>query len=166
MLRTSYCLVGLPYSGKTYIGQKIALTNNKGFIDTDHIIKYKYNTDLNNIIRDNGIKKFINIENEVLKTIHCENTILSSGGSSVYSDMGMNHIKYTLNCDIIHLHLSFTEFNKRVTDLNKRGVINPNNLSLKELYNERINLCNYYSDININADNKMNLYNKLLNIIE
>ena len=95
MLRTSYCLVGLPYSGKTYIGQKIALNNNKGFIDTDHIIKYKYNTDLNNIIRDNGIKKFINIENEVLKTIHCENTILSSGGSSVYSDVGMNHIKYT-----------------------------------------------------------------------
>ena len=78
----------------------------------------------------------------------------------------MNHIKYTLNCDIIHLQLSFIEFNKRVTNLNKRGVINPNNLSLKELYNERINLCNYYSDININADNKMNLYNKLLNIIE
>ena len=82
---------------------------------------------------------FINIENKILSSLSFENTILSTGGSSVYSDIGMNHIKYTLNCDIIHLHLSFIEFNKRVTNLNKRGVVNPNNLSLKGLYNERIN---------------------------
>ena len=166
MLRNSYCLIGLPYSGKTYIGRKVSLTNNKGFIDTDHIIKYKYNTDLKNIINKKGIKEFMNIENGILKNIHCENTIISSGGSSIYSHLGMEHIKYTLNCDIIHLHLSFNEFNKRVTDLNNRGVINPNNLSFKELYNERIDLCNYYSNKVVDANDKTNLYKNLINIIE
>ena len=157
MFRSSYCLIGMPFSGKSYIGRSIALNKRKGFIDTDNILKYQYNKELKNIIESIGTKHFINIENSILKTLHFENSIISLGGSAVYSTQGMEHIRNTLDCEIIHLSLSFDEFNKRATDLNERGVINPNNLKIKDLYNERINLCNYHSNITLNANNKKKL---------
>ena len=44
------CFIGLPYSGKSYIGNKLFRIMNKGFIDTDNIIKSVYNKDLKDII--------------------------------------------------------------------------------------------------------------------
>ena len=164
MIRNSYCLIGLPFSGKSYLGRYVSFNKNKGFIDTDNIIKYKYNKELKDIIKEQGDKEFINIENKILSSLSFENTILSTGGSAIYSDRGMNHLKTNLNCEVIHLYLSFEEFKKRAIDLEERGVINPSNLGLKHLYDERINLCNYYCDISLNSDNKKNIL-KELNII-
>jgi len=166
MLRSSYCFVGLPFSGKSYIGKCLAINKNKGFIDTDNILKYQYNTELKNIIESIGVNKFTHFENNILKTLYFENTIISPGGSAIYCDEGINHLKNTLDCEIIHLYLSFEEFNKRAIDLNERGIINPGNLKIKDLYNERINLCNYYSDITLNADKKKNVYKELLHILD
>ena len=36
------CLIGLPHSGKTIIGKKLYKHLNKGFVDTDDIIRSKY----------------------------------------------------------------------------------------------------------------------------
>ena len=166
MIRSSYCLIGLPYSGKSYLGRSVSIYKSKGFIDTDTMFKYKYNKELKNIIKEEGDKRFINIENKILSSLSFENTILSTGGSSVYSINGMEHIKKNLNCEVIHLYLSFDEFKKRATDLESRGVINPGNLSLIEFYNERINLYNYYSDITLNATKKKDIYKDLINIVD
>tara|TARA_B100001094_G_scaffold332751_1_gene406270 strand:- start:4069 stop:4569 length:501 start_codon:yes stop_codon:yes gene_type:complete len=166
MIRNSYCFVGLPFSGKSYLGRCISFNKNKGFIDTDNMIKYKYNKDLKDIIKEKGDKEFINIENKILSSLSFENTIVSPGGSAIYSNVGMEHLKTNLNCEIIHLYLPFEEFKKRATDLEKRGVINPSNLDLKSLYDERINLCNYYSDITLYAQNKNNIYKELKIILD
>ena len=166
MIRNSYCFVGLPFSGKSYLGRYVSFNKNKGFIDTDNIIKYKYNKELKDIIKEEGDKGFINIENEILSSISFENTILSTGGSAIYSDRGMNHLKTNLNCEVIHLYLSFEEFKKRAIGLEDRGVINPSNLSLKYLYDERINLCNYYSDIVLDSNNKKIIFKELNAILD
>ena len=36
------CLIGLPTAGKTTIGKRLFQHLNKGFIDTDNIIKKRY----------------------------------------------------------------------------------------------------------------------------
>ena len=158
------CFIGLPYSGKSTFGKKLSLIKNKNFIETDLILKNNYGK-IKNIIKNKGVQKFLFLENKCALTINCDNSIISTGGSMIYNNESMCHFKYKLNCDIIHLKLSFKEFKNRVKDLEKRGVVNPNNLDLEKLYNERIELCNYYSDIIIKSDNKIKTLDLLNNYI-
>ena len=154
--------IGLPHSGKSFLGKKCADMLNKGFIETDWMIQYRYNTPLKNIIHKKGIHGFLSVENNILQTLHCYNSIISTGGSSVYSKQGMSHLKNNLHSDIIHLKLSFDEFKNRIECFHERGVVNPNQLSLEEFYKERIKLCNIHSNFTIDVNNKKKGLNELL----
>lgn len=159
------CLIGLPTSGKTTFGRILSKKLKKGFIDTDEIIKYKYNCNLKDLIDIKNQHNFLKIENNLVKSLHCENTIISTGGSMVYNFESINHIKNNLNSKIINLELSNKEFNKRKYKFINRGVINPNNLEFEEFYMERIKLGKKHSDYNIIVDNKKNALKKIIEII-
>ena len=49
------CLIGLPYSGKSILGKRLALSKKVGFIETDKMIEYAYYNPLKNLI--NGLLK-------------------------------------------------------------------------------------------------------------
>ena len=159
---SNYCLIGLPHSGKSLLGKKLSIITKKGFIETDNIIKNSYKSELLNIIDNFGESEFLKLENKIGKSLHCNNTIISTGGSMVYNVQSMNHFKYNLKSKIIYLNLSHNEFLKRIVDLKKRGVINPNKLNINEFYSERHSLCSFYSDIQINVDNFDKDLDKLL----
>jgi len=156
------CLIGLPYAGKSILGRKLALVRNIGFLETDKMLEYKYHSKLKDLIKLKGISGFLSKEDNIVQTIHCENTLISTGGSMVYNTNAIHHLKNNLNCKIIHLHLSLPEFRNRIGNLEERGVINKYGISLEELYLERIRLCNLYSDITIHADNKYDTIKRLL----
>ena len=82
----------------------------------------------------------------------------------IYNKESINHFKNNLNCKIIHLSLSLKEFKSRVDNLENRGVINPNVLTIEELYLERIRLCDINSDYIINADCKEKAFKELLEL--
>ena len=73
-----------PYAGKSYLGNLSYKIYSKGFIDTDNIIKSRYNKDLHKIIKEQGELNFLHLENKMIKTITCKNTIISTGGSIIY----------------------------------------------------------------------------------
>lgn len=159
------CLIGLPYSGKSRLGRLISENANKGFIEVDNIIKNASHTRLSNIIRNQGVNNFLKIENDIGKTIDCHNTVISPGGSMIYNKEAMDHIKLNLNCDIIHLYLTLPEFKKRIINFEERGIVNPYNLSIEELYIERIRLCEKYKDYTIFSDNKAEAYINIMKIL-
>lgn len=167
MLR-NFCLIGLPHSGKSSLGKRACRGKGMGFIDTDNLIQNKYKKPLIEIINEKGQKKFLKIENEIYNSLSCSNTIISTGGSIIYNDNSINHIKNTLNSPIIHLHLSFDEFKKRFTDIETRGIINPNNLNLEThleyFYRERILMYNSVADKLILADNKEKALKNLIKL--
>lgn len=146
------CFIGMPYAGKSYLGNLSYKIYSKGFIDTDNLIKSRYNKDLHKIIKEQGELNFLHLENKIIKTIICKNTIISTGGSVIYNKSSMDHIKNNLNADIYHLYISYDEYLKRLNKIESRGIINFKNQSLNELYTERIALYNYYSDYTINVD--------------
>ena len=148
------CLIGLPYAGKTSIGKSLYKHLNKGFVDTDDIIRSKYKTNLSEIISKYGNKKYLEIERDVIHSLHFENMVISTGGSVIYQPDTMDHLKNTLDSNIYHLFLSKQEFNKRVKDLDKRGVIIEKGQSINDLYNERIQMYSTYSDKIINVCKK------------
>jgi shikimate kinase len=121
------CLIGLPYSGKSTIGRHLSQIKNIGFIETDIMISNVCNNNLSTIIKEKGITEFLNIESKIAQSLHCENTIISTGGSMVYNDKAIYHIKNNLKSRVIHLELSLLEFKNRIHNIEERGVVNPNN---------------------------------------
>ena len=151
------CLIGLPYSGKSTFGYKLHKYIGKGFIDTDNIMKQKYNQSLSTIINKKGNQEFLKLEHNIIKSLSFNNCILSTGGSVIYNPLSMKYIKNELNCDIYHLFLTKQEFIKRIKCLNERGVIIDEGQSIEDLYNFRIKLYEKYSDYLINANNNIDI---------
>ena len=146
------CLIGMPYSGKTYLSRKLYRPFNKGLIDTDDLIKAKYNRELHEIIQSVGNEKFLNIENDIIKTIVCKNTIIATGGSVIYHESSMEHIKNILDAEIYHLYITYPEFIRRINNIQSRGVIMEPGYNYRMLYDERIELYNKYANCIINVD--------------
>jgi len=151
------CLIGLPYSGKSIIGKKLYKHLNKGFVDTDDIIRAKYKSDLPTLITKEGRTKFIEIEKDVITSLQVSNMIISTGGSVIYDSDSMNHLKDNLDSEIYHLFLSRKEFLKRSTNLESRGVIMDDNQSITDLYNDRMTLYNAYADKTVSTSREINL---------
>ena len=88
------CLIGLPYAGKSILGKRLALSKKVGFIETNKMIEYAYYNPLKNLIKLRGTSSFLYMEEKTVRTIYCENTIISTGGSMVYSIDAIHHFKY------------------------------------------------------------------------
>ena len=159
--------IGMPASGKSTIGSNI---NNWNIIETDDMIIKKENMSLSDIINNKGKKYFHNIEEEIIINLNINNnnnnkTIISTGGSVVYSDKSMNFLKE--KGVIIYLKVSFNEIHNRITlnsNISNRGILFNDNKTFEQLYNERIVLYDKYCDLYIDNDNYT--INEITNIID
>ena len=85
------CFIGMPHSGKTFIGNNLALIRNMNFTDTDYLIKEKYHKKLKTLIKEYGNERYLDIERDCileLKT-HKNNNIISTGGSAIDDRSGI-----------------------------------------------------------------------------
>ena len=151
------CLIGLPTSGKSKIGRLLYRYLNKGFIDTDEIIKLKYRSSLKDLINIHGNKQFLDIESKVTQNLIHNNVVLATGGSVIYNERNIDHIKDILHADIFHLKLSEKEFIQRMDDPIERGVVIDTGQSLKDIYKERIYYYDTFADYIIPADKTIDL---------
>ena len=84
--------------------------------------------------------------------IQAEKHIISTGGSAVYGAKAMEHLRRIGT--VVYLQLAYEELEKRLGDLQKRGVVLRPGFTLKDLYEERIPLYEKYADITIACDGK------------
>ncbi|MBQ1450935.1 MAG: shikimate kinase [Eggerthellaceae bacterium] len=145
-------MIGMPGAGKSTLGVVLAKIMNKGFIDCDLVIQGECGKTLQDIIDEEGPEGFIAVENRILSGIHPENTVISTGGSAVYSDEAMAHLA-SLG-PIVYLEISYESLVQRLSDLHERGVLLKNgvSMSLRDLYEERKPLYEQYADITVNVD--------------
>ncbi len=145
-------LTGMPGVGKSTVGVILAKELGYSFVDSDLLLQEKYHCLLKDLIRKNGVDGFIAAEAEVNASIDAERAVIATGGSAVYSEDGMRHLKNTGT--VIYLRLSFDLLEKRLGDLHNRGVILREGQTLQELYAERKILYEKYADIIIDEDGK------------
>lgn len=143
-------LIGMPSSGKSSIGKLLAEKNAMEFIDTDSIILEKAKKPLNEIVSQNGLQKFLEIQNEVLKSIDTSGCVISTGGSCIYNEEGMKHLKK--NSRIIYLKIQYDELQKRIDF--RRRFARKDSQSLIDVFNERAPLYELYSDHTIDCSGK------------
>lgn len=150
--KSNIVLIGMPSAGKSTLGIVLAKILNKDFIDADLVIQNQCDKTLQKIIDACGPEGFIQVENEVLRDLQAENSIISTGGSAVYSDEAMKHLAELGT--IVYLQISFDELLNRLHDLQERGVVLKGGIgmSLSELYEERLPLYEQYADITVDVN--------------
>ena len=150
--KTNITLIGMPASGKSSVGVVLAKRLGKKFVDTDIVIQEKYGKLLKELIEEHGDEGFREIEDEVNAGLDLDNSIISPGGSVVYGEKAMQHLKEI--SVIIYLELSYTAIKSRLGDLRERGITLKEGQCLKDLYLERVPLYEKYADITVNEMKK------------
>ena len=77
-------------------------------------------------------------------------TVVATGGSVVYSDKSMQHLKKSGK--IIFLNLSYDTMVDRIKNITTRGVVVRKGSSLKDMYNERLPMYQKWADVVIDCD--------------
>ncbi len=143
-------LTGMPACGKSTLGVVLAKTLGMKFVDTDLLIQEVENCKLQEIIDERGMQEFLRIEEKVLSEIEAENSIISTGGSAVYSDKAMKHLG-TIG-DVVYIKLSLDEIERRLNNIKTRGIAMKPGETLADLYNMRVPLYEKYADITIETE--------------
>lgn len=143
----SIVLIGMPGSGKSTVGVLLAKELVKSFIDTDLLIQEREGRPLQDIINNAGFEALRRIEEEVLLAMDCNNHVIATGGSVVYSDAAMSHLK---RCGhMVFLDVPLDELQHRVKNYATRGIAAPLGQDLAQLFAERRELYQRYADITV-----------------
>ena len=143
--KKSVILLGMPGSGKTTLGKRLAEYYSKPFADTDHVIELSEDSSLQEILNTQGYLELRAIEERTLLTVDFEDCIVSTGGSAVYSGLGMRRLK-TFGC-CIYLNVPISALNKRIENFASRGIAASKNSTLSSLFEERDPLYRRYADL-------------------
>lgn len=145
-------LIGMPGVGKSTVGVVLAKVLGYQFIDADLLIQKKMNMVLSEIIKKEGTDGFMKIENDVNASIEADRTVIATGGSVVYCEEAMEHLKSIGT--VIYLKLSLESLSKRLGNLVGRGVVLKKGQTLEHLYDERTPLYEKYADLTIDEENQ------------
>lgn len=140
-------LIGMPGAGKSTIGVLLAKRIGYNFIDSDLLIQSQENRLLKEIIAEEGLDGFREIENQVNRDIVTHRSIIAPGGSVIYCEEAMEHLKEISH--VIYLKVSYEELSKRLGDLIDRGVTLREGQSLRDLMKERSIIYEKYADFTI-----------------
>lgn len=150
--KSNIVLLGMPGSGKSTVGVLLAKRLGKRFVDTDLLIQEQEGRLLSEIIKEEGLDRFIKIENQVNASVQAENSVIAPGGSAVYGREAMEHFKEI--ADVVYLKLSYRSVARRLGDLTKRGVVFRPGQTLKAIYKERCPMYEAYADYIVECDGK------------
>lgn len=149
--RSNITLIGMPGAGKSTLGVVTAKRLGMRFVDTDLLLQEGENCLLSELIEQRGVEGFIVAENRLLAGLECERHIIATGGSAVYGEDGMEHLRSM--GPVVFLESGIEALRRRLgTDLLDRGVVMRNGSTLDDLYAERMPLYRKYADITVDTD--------------
>ncbi len=151
--RENIVLIGMPGAGKSTVGVVLAKKMGCRFVDSDLVIQEKYGRLLHELIEGLGVEGFWKIENDVNASLMAEGSVIATGGSAVYGEEAMEHLRSI--GQVVYLKLPYEEVEERLGDLNARGVTVKPGQTLRELYEERVPLYEKYAHVTIDCSGKM-----------
>ena len=152
MDKKNIVLIGMPGAGKSTIGVLLAKAMKMPFIDTDLLIQQKSNRFLQDIINNDGLESFMKIEEEVISELHVINHIIATGGSAIYSEKAITHLKE--HGILVYLDAKLYQIESRIKNISTRGIAMGKGKSLADILNHRAPLYKKFADIEINCSHK------------
>ena len=143
-------LIGMPGSGKSTVGVLLAKRIGLAFVDTDILIQEQEQATLAEIIARSSPFVLREIEERVLLDMPITDSVISTGGSVVYSPAIMARLSAASTVVYLRAQLETVEY--RISLAPDRGIASPGNHTLEDVYNERVPLYEQYSDIVVDVD--------------
>ncbi|MAG93353.1 MAG: shikimate kinase [Planctomycetaceae bacterium] len=137
-------LIGMPGAGKSTIGVLLAKASLRRFVDTDVVIQARYGARLMELIEAWGMRKFREVEQQVLLELEERNSVIATGGSAVYSEAAMRHLQ--TQGRIVFLDVPLATLRERLGNMLQRGVVISPGQSLDDLFEERMPLYQRYAE--------------------
>ena len=130
-------LIGMPGSGKSAVGRIIAGRLGWHFLDTDKVMEEEHGTPLQTLVERVGEEAFRRVEEEtILKLAVPEHSVISTGGSVVYSDPAMRHLRAIST--VVFLDATLEAIRLHIHSEAPRGIVGMPEGGLEELYQQRI----------------------------
>lgn len=150
--KSNIVLIGMPGAGKSTLGVVLAKILGMDFVDGDILIQNQVGNTLQKIIDAQGVDGFLQVENDVLAAVDVRDTVISTGGSAIYSDEAMRHL--TEIGTVVYLDVSLEELRSRLGSLHERGVVMRKgvSMSLDEIFEERGPLYRKYAEVTLQTD--------------
>jgi shikimate kinase len=143
-------LIGMPGSGKSTVGVLLAKELRKEFVDTDLLIQTETERGLQDILDKDGVHRFLEIEESVVLRFQPHGSVVATGGSVVYSRPAMEHLSRGGVC--VYLDCSVGALERRLFNLDSRGVVREPGQTLEDLFLERDPLYRSWAGITVKND--------------
>ena len=140
-------LIGMPTCGKSTVGVLLAKQLGYRFLDSDLVIQEREGKLLHELIETLGNDGFLALEDAVNASIETDRTVIATGGSAVYGERAMKHLKK--NGVVVYLKISYETLEQRLGDYIHRGVVMPAGYTLRDMYDERAPLYEKYADVTL-----------------
>ena len=148
-IANNLALIGMPGAGKSTLGVLLAKRTARSFLDTDLLIQSAEDAPLQEIIDKRGVDSFRRVEERIVLELDCSGSVIATGGSVVYSEAAMEHLGRLGRR--IYLDVPLAELDRRLGDLDKRGVIRSTGQDLAGLLAERRPLYERWADIRVDC---------------
>ncbi len=143
-------LIGFPGSGKSTVGVLLAKRLGTDFVDTDILIQAREDATLAEIIAANDHLYLRHVEERVLLEMPIDHSVISTGGSVVYSDKIMERL--STETTVVYLRAQLETVEYRISLAPDRGIASSKNQTLGDIYAERIPLYERWADITVDVD--------------
>ena len=114
-------LIGMPAVGKSTAGVILAKVLGYQFVDVDLEIQKQEKRLLKDIIAQDGIDGFIKVENRVNSELDIDNAVISTGGSVVYGQEAMEHLREIGT--VVYLKLPYRVISRRLNNGRSRNIL-------------------------------------------
>ena len=135
----------MPGSGKSTPGVLLAKAIGFSFVDTDLIISRRADKPLQRILDQDGMERFLSLEEEVGSSLDCDRTVVATGGSMVLSERAMEHLRAVGT--VVFVNVPFEEIERRVKNIRTRGIVFHPNETLRDVFINRTPLYRRYADL-------------------
>ena len=137
-------LIGMAGAGKSTIGRKLAEGLGWAQVDTDFLIEAAYGVRLQTVADALSKEEFLDMEGAVIRTLRMRRAVLSTGGSVIYRDEAMRHLK-SLG-PVVYLKLSLPVILERISRKPDRGLAIAPGQTIEDLFREREELYHKWAD--------------------
>ncbi len=164
-MKSSITLIGMPGAGKSVIGKSLATRLGLEFVDTDLLIEATHNAALQHILNERGYLALRQLEEEQILSMAPAGQVIATGGSAVYSDKAMRHLKKFSS--LIFLDIDLDTVRQRIHNFDQRGIARAPGQNIQMIFQERYALYQSYADIQLSSagDSAQKIVNDILETI-
>ena len=157
-------LIGMPGSGKSTVGVLLAKTLGYRFVDADLLIQQREGALLQDILDQRGVEGFLDVEEDVIRSLDCTGTVIAPGGSAVCREGAARRLK-ELGL-VVYLHVPLAELERRISNITTRGIAMAPGQTLADVYAVREPLYRKYADLTVDVTGQNTLEETVAAVLE